>query len=111
VDGCRGELQRWPGWQALLQLASGAALVVSEDMPVPPDSTWLSALAQQLPPGRGLWAVDAACVVPMQLVGKAYERAAGFRAATEGGRRRGPGGWLAGPAGWLDGWLERADAA
>jgi hypothetical protein len=85
VAGCRGELQRWPGWQALLQLASRAALVVTEDMPVPPDADWLEALAQQLPPGRGLWAVDTACVVPMQLVKKAYERAGGFRAATEGG--------------------------
>lgn len=34
---------RWlaAGWQALQRLASGAALVVTEDMPVPPDTDWL----------------------------------------------------------------------
>ncbi|GLI62670.1 hypothetical protein VaNZ11_005346, partial [Volvox africanus] len=36
----------------------------------------------------GVWAVDTACVVPMQLVGKAYERAYAFRSATEGLRRQ-----------------------
>lgn len=31
------------GWKALLRLASQAALVVTEDMPVPPDADWLQA--------------------------------------------------------------------
>jgi hypothetical protein len=29
------------GWRALVRLASQAALVVTEDLPVPPDSDWL----------------------------------------------------------------------
>lgn len=88
MDGYRGDLQQWPGWLALCNLAARSALVVTEDMPVPPEADWLQALAQQLAGGRGLWAVDTACVVPMQLSKRAYERAGAFRSSTEGGPAR-----------------------
>lgn len=32
------------GWDALCSLASRAAVVVTEDMPVPPDAQWLQVL-------------------------------------------------------------------
>lgn len=62
------------GWQALVRLASSAALVVTEDMPVPPDADALQALAAALPPGVQVVAVDAACLLPMRLVRKCYEK-------------------------------------
>ncbi len=65
----------------LRTLADRAALVVTEDIPVEPLSRWASLLARQtITP---LIAVDTACVVPMQCVGKSYERAFAFRKATK----------------------------
>ncbi|KAK9842891.1 hypothetical protein WJX74_003996 [Apatococcus lobatus] len=71
------------GWDALLRLASRAAVVITEDMPVPPDAQWLQDLKQQLPEEVPVWAVDTACVVPMRLLGKSYEKAWAYRSATQ----------------------------
>ena len=65
----------------LRTLADRAAVVVTEDMPTEPLRTWTEKLAKVIP-GR-LVAVDSACVVPMQLVGKSYDRAYAFRDATK----------------------------
>jgi hypothetical protein len=66
--------QRAAGWRALVRLASRAAAVVTEDMPVPPDADALQGLAAALPPGVQLAAVDAACLLPMRLVRKCHEK-------------------------------------
>jgi hypothetical protein len=74
------------GWRSLMALASRAALVVTEDMPVAPEAVWVPAAAAEVAAsGVPVWAVDTACVVPMRLTQRGYERAAGFRSATEGG--------------------------
>ncbi len=68
-----------------------------------PDAGWLTGLVRRLrhgdgdgsgvagpgagavlPPPPGVWAVDTACVVPMRLVTRAYEKAYAYRSATEG---------------------------
>ena len=41
---------------------------------MPPHADWLQALAQQLPPAVQVVAVDAACLLPMRLVPKCYEK-------------------------------------
>ena len=63
----------------LRTLAMRAAFVVTEEMPVEPLRGWTLALGRV---GTPIIAVDTACVVPMQLVGKAHERAFAFRNAT-----------------------------
>lgn len=74
------------GWCSLVALGTQASLVVTEDMPVAPEAVWVPAAAAQLgAAGVPVWVVDTACVVPMRLTQRAYERAAGFRSATEGG--------------------------
>jgi deoxyribodipyrimidine photolyase len=61
-------------------LAERAALVATEDMPTEPLRRWTESLARR---ASTPWvAVDTACVVPLQLVGKAYERAFEYRNAT-----------------------------
>lgn len=71
------------GGSALLAVCKGAALVVTEEMPVRPWSQWIAALAKSLAPlGVPMWAVDTACVVPMRLVGRAFDRAFAFRDKT-----------------------------
>ena len=63
-------------------LAGHAAVLVTEDMPVQPFVKWMERLAakSQTP----ILGVDTSCVVPMQLVGRAHERAFVFRDATRG---------------------------
>jgi hypothetical protein len=58
------------GWAALAGLAARAALVVTEESPVPPDVGWLARLAADpaVAPATAVWAVDAACTLPMRLV-------------------------------------------
>ena len=63
----------------LRTLAERAAIVITEEMPVAPLRGWTRVLGRDSTP---IVAVDTACVVPMQLVGKAYERAFAFRRAT-----------------------------
>ena len=65
----------------LKTLANQAVLVVTEDMPTEPIRRWTNHLSRSI--GCRLLAVDTACVVPMQLVGKSYERAYAFRNATK----------------------------
>lgn len=69
----------------LVTLAEKAALVVTEDMPVDPLRAWTTRLANAV--STPVWAVDTACVVPMRLVERAYDRAFAFRRATEPLRR------------------------
>jgi photolyase PhrII len=64
----------------LRDLARRAALVVTEDMPVPPLVDWTRDLARSI--DVPLWTVDTACVVPMSSVGRRPERAFAFRDAT-----------------------------
>lgn len=65
----------------LLTLATRAAAVITEDMPVRPLNRWTQHLSRQIP--TPLIAVDAACVVPMRLVAKPFDRAYAYRKATE----------------------------
>ena len=65
----------------LVDLANRAAVVVTEDMPVQPLVGWTKRLAEKA--NSPLFAVDTACVLPMQQVKKAYVRAFEFRDATE----------------------------
>lgn len=64
----------------LKQLAEKASVVITDEMPTNPMRTWVSrfAGASSVP----VIAVDASCVVPMQVVGRAYQRAFEFRDAT-----------------------------
>lgn len=65
---------------ALKRLARHAAIVITEDFPAPPFPSWTKRLAEPL--DVPVWCVDACCIVPMQTVGKAFDRAFKFRAAT-----------------------------
>ena len=65
----------------LQTLSERAAVVVTEEMPVAPLSRWTRQLSRSVE--TPVIAVDTACVVPMQLVGRAYERAFAFRKATK----------------------------
>lgn len=64
----------------LRTLAAAAALVVTEEMPVAPLRDWTRTLGD-------VWTVDTACVVPMPLVRRPYDRAFAYRRATESLRR------------------------
>lgn len=76
-------LERGPGDPSgtLLDLARRADLVVTEDLPTGGFARRRARLAEEA--GVPVVAVDAACVLPMRLVGRAHERAFAFRAATE----------------------------
>jgi photolyase PhrII len=65
----------------LQQLAERAAVTITDDMPVLPASGWMRVLARRI--ATPIVAVDTACVVPMQLVGRAYDRAFAYRDATK----------------------------
>ncbi len=67
---------------AIGALAACAAVIVTDDMPVRPWRDRTHALATSAP--CAVWAVDGACLVPMRLVGRAYDRAFQFRSATRG---------------------------
>ncbi|WP_216819140.1 NAD(P)-binding protein [Thiohalocapsa sp. ML1] len=60
-------------------LAARAALVVTEDFPAPPFPAWTERLAARVK--APVWRVDCACVLPMRLHGKRFERAFEFRPA------------------------------
>lgn len=63
----------------LRTLAEGAALVITEDMPVPPLDAWAATIGRVAP----LWLVDTACVVPMRSVHAVCDRAFRFRQQIE----------------------------
>ena len=68
----------------LRELSIDAALVVTEQAPVPPLDGWTQRLATSLAEARvPMWMLDASCVVPMPLVSKRPDRAYAFRTATE----------------------------
>ncbi|MEM1204303.1 MAG: FAD-dependent oxidoreductase [Acidobacteriota bacterium] len=69
----------------LRDLATQAAVLVTEDLPVAPLAGWTAGLAGST--GTPVLAVDTACVVPMPLVPRAYDRAFAYRRATEHLRR------------------------
>ena len=63
----------------LRALFANAAVVVVEDFPAPPFPRWTKALATH---ARGpVWAVDAACVVPLRTGTQIFDRAYSFRHA------------------------------
>ena len=65
----------------LATLADRAAVIVTEEMPVAPFREWTSSVARSA--SSPVLAVDTACIVPMRVVGRAYERAFAFRKATK----------------------------
>ena len=69
----------------LQTLARRAALVVTELMPVAPLRDWTESLRAAIT--VPLWQVDTACVVPVTLTTKAYDRAFAYRDATAPLRR------------------------
>ena len=78
--------------QVLRQLAELAAVIVTDDFPGEPTNVWTETISGQT--STPLIAVDTACVVPMQVVGKAFDRAFAFRDATaEEYKRRVPLPW------------------
>lgn len=64
----------------LLGLLSRSALTVTEEFPVPPLKQWTRRIAALAP--SPLWAVDTACILPMQAARKSYDRAFRFRRDT-----------------------------
>lgn len=70
--------------KGLAALTAEAHAVFTDELPVGPFPRWRAALARAT--GRPLWTVDAACVLPMRVVGRAYERAFAFREATHASR-------------------------
>ena len=66
----------------LVTLASRAAIVVTELMPVAPLDGWTASLRAAV--AAPVWEVDTACVVPMPLTTRAYDRAFVYRDATAG---------------------------
>ncbi len=65
----------------LITLASKAAVVVTEEMPVDPPRRFLDAIVKDIQ--TPIVCVDTACVVPMQLVKRPYTRAYQYRSATK----------------------------
>lgn len=76
----------------LLELATRAALVIVEHMPVAPFTRWQPHLAERT--GTAMLRVDARCIVPMGYLSKAPDRAFRFRDQTrEEYRQRIEAGW------------------
>ncbi len=79
-------LVRQPGEPSVVgPLAREASAVVTEEMPAAPWPAWLEAIAAST--SAPVYAVDAACVVPMSLSRKAPDRAFVFRDRLAGERR------------------------
>jgi len=78
------------------RLAADASCIVTEDLPVEPFPRWSERIARRH--GRTVWLVDTACVVPMNLSPRGFDRAFAYRDATERERRRRvPAAWPACP--------------
>ena len=73
----------------MLSLFKQAALIVAEDFPCSIYPVWREKLA--VASGRPIYLVDTACILPMQIVGRPFDRVAQFRNSTA--MRR---------AGWID---------
>ncbi len=65
----------------LRKIRQQAAIVVTEDMPTDPTRAFTKALARG--EGCGILAVDTACIVPMQTLGRSYTRAFEYRQSTK----------------------------
>ena len=65
----------------LKSLARRATLVITEDFPAPPFPQWTRQLAQQV--DTAVWTVDCACIIPMRLIQRAFDRAYAFRNHTQ----------------------------
>ncbi len=65
----------------LKDISTRAAIVITEDLPTRPMNQLISRLTESVTTPIVL--VDTACVVPIPLVGRAYDRAFAFRDATE----------------------------
>ncbi|MEM7473995.1 MAG: FAD-dependent oxidoreductase [Planctomycetota bacterium] len=65
----------------LAKLGQAAAVIVTEDAPTQPQRGFTKALARNC--GSKLVFVNTACIVPPQLVGKAYDRAFAYRNITK----------------------------
>ena len=65
----------------LKSLARRAALLITEDFPAPPFPLWTRQLAEQT--DTAVWAVDCACIIPMRLIHRAFDRAYVFRNHTQ----------------------------
>ena len=65
----------------LANLAADSAVTIVEEMPVDPQRRFLAAVKRSC--DTPIYAVDTACVVPMQLVGRAHTRAFEFRSKTK----------------------------
>jgi photolyase PhrII len=61
-------------------LADRAAVVVTEDFPTVPMNQSIQRLSARI--SAPIWLIDTACVVPMRMVGRAYDRAFAYRDAT-----------------------------
>lgn len=72
--------RRTDGAPGLLHLAQQTDLLITDDFPGEPTDRWLKRLTHL--EGLTVLAVDTACVVPMQLVGRPFDRAFAFRDAT-----------------------------
>jgi hypothetical protein len=64
----------------LMKLSARSALTLTEDFPAPPINGWADRAAATLP--TAFWAVDTACIMPMQLLKTSYTRAFLFRKHT-----------------------------
>lgn len=64
----------------LMKIAAQSALTLTEDFPAPPINAWAERAAATLP--TAFWAVDTACIMPMQLLKTSYTRAFLFRKHT-----------------------------
>lgn len=64
----------------LMKLSARSALTLTEDFPAPPINAWADRAAARLP--TAFWAVDTACILPMQLLKTSYARAFLFRKHT-----------------------------
>jgi predicted NAD/FAD-dependent oxidoreductase len=65
----------------LKSLAQRATLVITEDFPAPPFPQWTRQLARQV--DTAVWTVDCACIIPMRLIQRAFDRAYAFRNHTQ----------------------------
>lgn len=65
----------------LQKLARRAALVITEEYPVPPFPKWTQMLASRV--DTAIWVVDCACIIPMQSIKRSFSRAYAFRDRTQ----------------------------
>ncbi len=73
--------RRGARFPVLAKLLLSAKILVTEDFPIEATAEWTAKFASST--NVPIVLVDTACVVPMQLVGKCYDRAFAFRNATE----------------------------